>query len=636
MRAKAALRIGERRCTNDALPSGRTAIRVLPIPQSTIFELSLTNLMKIQWNTLLISFSLLLPTSNATVLAQSLTTPESEAPTPHYLEPQPISNPALPTVEGIPIPLDETLHKPGWTIPTDTVVTQEAPADTSTEKEPYVIPDVVPTPEEAPTPTPTETPENPQTTPESNSESESSEKTETKEPQLTPEELARQQKLIEADQLFMSGQLEAAQKLYREAKEPFATPVEVKAQPEPVYDPTQLPAAASVYWRMSGEGLEQNLETKIFVPLESLVAEFPEFIPGHLRYAQALKDYDQSEKALEVLERASILYPKEPELLKATIAAMGEHKKWLEASLAARQFALLYPDYAQSGEFVKLADENLERYRNHIRQKTRGNAIANAITGVLGFVVTGNLFGPISAIDSTVMLLRGESAVGESVAKQAKRYLPIMDDEQVVNYVREVGDKLAHVTGRDDFKYEFYVVMDDRLNAFALPGGKVFVNAGAILKTKSEAELAGLLAHELAHAVLSHGFQLATQGNLIANITQYVPLGGTAANLIVLDYSRDMERQADALGTRILTSSGYPADGLRNLMVTLDKEERNLPIFAWLSTHPNTQERIRNIETLIQRNGYNRYTYEGVERHLQIQKRVAQLLEEYEEGKKKK
>jgi predicted Zn-dependent protease len=66
-------------------------------------------------------------------------------------------------------------------------------------------------------------------------------------------------------------------------------------------------------------------------------------------------------------------------------------------------------------------------------------------------------------------------------------------------------------------------------------------------------------------------------------------------------------------------------------MMTLDKEERDRPIFAWLATHPDTEERIRNLETLIERNGYNRYNYEGVERHLEIQKRVAELLRKHKE-----
>ncbi|NEO51359.1 MAG: M48 family metalloprotease, partial [Moorea sp. SIO4A3] len=193
---------------------------------------------------------------------------------------------------------------------------------------------------------------------------------------------------------------------------------------------------------------------------------------------------------------------------------------------------------------------------------------------------------------------------------------------------------LTKVTGRDEFNYEFYVVMDDQLNAFALPGGKIFINAGAILKTKSEAELAGLLAHELSHAVLSHGFQLVTQGNLTANIAQFIPYGGTAANLIVLNYSRNMERQADDLGTKILAASGYAADGLRNLMITLHDQGGPKPLFPWLSTHPETKERINNLEATIDNNGYNRYTYEGVEKHLEIQKRVAQLLKEYEEKQK--
>ncbi len=525
---------------------------------------------------------------------------------------------------------------------TEVIAQTDAPENTETTKAPSSDSEASKSPQPSDSPAgaepavdadaPAETTKAPSSDSETSESEPAPDSAEAKEPELSPEELARQQKLIEADKLYTSGQIDRAQQLYREAKAPFdEAEAQVKEQPQAFYDSAQLSPGGSVYWRQSQEGLEQKLETKIMVPLRLLVEQYPEFIPGHLRYAQALKDYDREEEALQVLQKAAFLYPNEPELIKAKITALREAEKWLDASLAARQFALVNSNHPQAEEFKTLADENLERYRSHLRRKLRGNAIANAITGALGFVLTGNLLGPISAIDTTVLMLRGESTVGESIANRAKKQLPMLEDEEVLEYVREVGNKLATVAGRDDFEYEFHVVMDDRLNAFALPGGKVFVNAGAIMKTKSEAELAGLLAHELAHAVLSHGFQLVTQGNFIANVTQYIPFGGTAANLIVLDYNRDMEREADALGARILASSGYAADGLHNLMATLDKEERDRPIFAWLATHPDTEERIRNLETLIERNGYNRYNYEGVERHLEIQKRVAELLRKHKE-----
>ncbi len=581
-----------------------------------------------------------------TAEASSTQRPDADVETIVIPDVTPASTPSTPTAETTDTPENaqtttqaEPSKNPQASDSTEEASTQtDAPENTETTTapcptseasaaEPSENPQASDSTNEAETTAQTDTPENAETTTADCSE----DAADAKEPELSPEELARQQKLIEADQLFMSGQIAAAQQLYREAKDPFAAEAEANAQPEPMYDPAQLSPAGSVYWRQSTAGLEQKLETKTLIPLQFLVEQYPEFIPGHLRYAQALEDYGQEEEALQVLERAIALYPDEPELLKATITALGESEQWLEASLAARQFALLNFNHPEAEEFAALADENLERYKSDLRSELRGNAIANVITGALGYVLTGNLFGPISAVDTTVLMLRGESAVGESIANRVKKRAPLVEDEAVLEYVREIGNKLAIVAGRDDFEYEFNVITDENLNAFALPGGKVFVNAGAIMKTKSEAELAGLIAHELAHAVLSHGFQLVTEGNLIANVTQYFPFGGTAANLIVLNYSRDMERQADALGARILASAGYAADGMHNLMVTLDKEERDRPIFAWLSTHPDTQERISNIESLIERNGYNRYTYEGVARHQAMQERVEQLLREHKE-----
>jgi len=445
------------------------------------------------------------------------------------------------------------------------------------------------------------------------------------ETQRSPEQRRRQQ-LIAADRLFQAGDRAAAEQIYRRVKEPFETEQTHRRQPA-FSDPAQLSPGGSVYWRHYQDGVEKQLESKILAPLELLSDREPAFIPGQIAYVRSLIQYERTPEALIVLERATSLYPDEPQLLRAAIEIYDQQELWLEASLVARQFVLLNPEHPEAEAFEQLADEKLERYQRRLRARLRENAFANAVTGAIGFAFTGNIFGPLTALESTVLLLQGESKVGTQVSESFQQRLDLMEDPVVVAYVREIGEDLARYTGRDEFDYEFYVIEDDRLNAFALPGGKIFVNAGAILKTDSEAELAGLLAHELAHAVLSHGFELITEGNLLANVSQFVPYGGTAANLLVLDYSRDMERQADALGTRILARSHYAADGLYYLMLKLEAEEKERPP-AWLSTHPDTSDRVSDIQEQIVSNGYNRYAYEGISRHQEIKQRVAELLED--------
>lgn len=459
-------------------------------------------------------------------------------------------------------------------------------------------------------------------------------------PAKSPEETAREQKLIEADRLYRQGQIAEAEALYREAKDPlkkneqFVNRPDDK-RPEPILDPALLSPGGQVYWRESQAGLEKKLKTRTLVPLKLLVEQHPHFVPGHLRLAEVLRNEDREKEAVIVLEKAAARYPSQPDLLKATIAAQADTEQWLEAAIAARQFVLLNPDHPEAPEFKRLADKNQERFQSHLRGEIRENAIAGGLLGVLGGVLTGNPLAPLPSIQTSVLLLRGERAVGDSLTRQAKRQLKLLEDPEVINYVKEIGQKLAVTTGRDEFNYEFYVVMDDKLNAFALPGGKVFVNAGAIVKTRSEAELAGLLAHELSHAALSHGFQLVTEGTATANAAQLLPFGGLITDLAVLDYSRDMERQADILGTRVLANTGYAADGMQNLMITLKKENKEIP-FAWLSSHPVTDDRVRYLGVLIEQSTYNRYAFVGVERHAQIQTRVKELLAKHKDKEKKR
>ncbi|MDY6902036.1 MAG: M48 family metalloprotease [Cyanobacteriota bacterium] len=452
------------------------------------------------------------------------------------------------------------------------------------------------------------------------------EKAESEKP--TPEEIARQKKLIQGDKLYQAGKIAEAEKAYREAKDSFTNTSQIQPRKTAINNPAELSPAGKVYWREAQAGIVSNLRTKTLVPLKLLVEKYPEFIPGNIKYAESLKKYGKEEKALQILERATSLYPNQPELVKARVKALSEEKKWMQASLAARQFAMLNPDNPQAPEFTQLADEKLKKYTSYIRRETRGNAIANVITGVVGYAATGSLLGPFSALDSTMLLMKGEKGVGRSVAKQAKKRMELIEDKEVNAYINEIGQKLAKIGGRNEFEYEFFVIPDNSLNAFALPGGKIFIHTGAIAKTNSEAEIAGLIGHELSHVVLSHGFQLVTSGNLVANVTQYIPYaGGTVGRILTFDYSRDMERQADRLGTRLLTAGGYAADGLRNLTLTMKKQQKNSPP-AWLSTHPGGAERVSYLEELISTNGYNRYAYEGVAKHQQIKDKVKQIMKE--------
>ncbi len=444
------------------------------------------------------------------------------------------------------------------------------------------------------------------------------------------EEKALVCKLHEGDRLYQSGQKAEARAIYQAAKPAFDAAVTVPETPErpaPIKDPQALSPAGQVFLREAAAGQEQHLETRILVPLSLLVEKHPEYIPGHGQYAEALVAAGDSPKALAVLENATRLYPNEAALVKARVQLASQQGHWMDAAMIARQFAQLNADHPEAPALAALADENLKRYQGDVRDTLTANTIANVITGAASYAITGSIWNSLGALQTTTLMLRGEKGVGNSISKSVQQQIPLVEDEELVTYVSELGQKLAKVAGRNEFEYEFFVLLDENLNAFALPGGKVFVNVGAIAQTRSEAELAGLLSHELSHAVLSHGFQLVSNGSLLSDVSRFIPYGGLASNLVVLNYSRDMERQADELGTQILVSAGYPSDGLRNLMETLGEEEKERPLFAWLSTHPETDERVHNIERQIQAEGFDRYGFEGVERHDRMREKARRLIE---------
>ena len=452
-------------------------------------------------------------------------------------------------------------------------------------------------------------------------------------PRLTEAERIRRKILIQGDEAYQAGNFARAEALYREAKdETWLLPRQfAELPPEPFTDETLLSPGGAVYWREAKARMAGDRPTPATVVLELLTESSPNFIPGHILYAKALYAEGEVEEANEVVESALTTYPDQPDLLLAQVDLMMEQEQWLEAAIASRQFVALNPDHPEMPSQTALADENLSRFQRKTRSEIRTNAITNVLTGIAGYALTGGIYGPFTAASSAITLLQGENAVGEQYANSIRQRLPMAQSPKVLSYVRDLGRELAAVTGRDDLDYEFYVILDPNLNAFALPGGKIFVNAGAILKTDSTAELAGLLSHELSHSVLSHGFQIATSANLTSSIAQYLPYGGLINNVFLSGYSRKMERQADIVGTQILAAGGYAADGTYNLMVALDEEvEGSSRAPAWLASHPHPEDRVEYLKSLVERGGYNRYAYEGIIEHEEIQAIVARELEAYE------
>jgi beta-barrel assembly-enhancing protease len=180
-----------------------------------------------------------------------------------------------------------------------------------------------------------------------------------------------------------------------------------------------------------------------------------------------------------------------------------------------------------------------------------------------------NLFSPEQDIE-----------LGEASAEEIRRQVVVVEDERTEAYVQRLGERVAAAAPGYKFPYRFVVVASPEVNAFALPGGYVFVNEGAIEAARSEGELAGVLAHEIAHVSLRHGTTQASRAylaktglsilNAVAGGLQgdvglvAAAVGGAGANELFLKSNREAELQADAEGARLLAAAGYdPRDMAR-------------------------------------------------------------------------
>lgn len=207
-----------------------------------------------------------------------------------------------------------------------------------------------------------------------------------------------------------------------------------------------------------------------------------------------------------------------------------------------------------------------------------------------------------------------EVALGRQNAEEINAQLPIVTDPVISGYIQNIGDSIAKTTSRADLDWHFYVVNTRQVNAFALPGGYVYVNRGLIESAKKLDELTGTLGHEIGHVIQRHSvkqMQTAEKANVgvavVCTLTSIchnglaqaaVQVGGTA---LFARHSRLDELQADSEGVVNVTRAGYDPQGIPDLFQVLLKERQYQPtqVEGWFASHPLEETRITRAKELI-------------------------------------
>ena len=213
----------------------------------------------------------------------------------------------------------------------------------------------------------------------------------------------------------------------------------------------------------------------------------------------------------------------------------------------------------------------------------------------------------------TITSTEKEVELGRKIARKVERELTVTADEPMQQRVRAIGERIAAVCDRKELVYTFTVVDDKEVNAFSLPGGYVFINTGLIEKTKSDDELAGVIAHEIGHISARHAVKryensLALQAAQLATVAAHQGTAGAglsvAAQAAQLAYARGDELQADRLAVKYLRAAGFDPKGMLAFLEALRGLDRTRFFFLprgvvrpqYAITHPYASERIRAVK----------------------------------------
>jgi Zn-dependent protease with chaperone function len=240
-------------------------------------------------------------------------------------------------------------------------------------------------------------------------------------------------------------------------------------------------------------------------------------------------------------------------------------------------------------------------------------------------VVTCLLAGSASAQSTPTRIKPGfnlfsveqDQEIGRQSAAEAERQLPILDDRSTNQYIDAVGRRLAAVAPGAKYQYQFKVVNASDINAFALPGGYMYINRGLIEAARSEGELAGVMAHEMGHVALRHGTNQASKAYLgqtgLSLLGGFVDrpssektiaaVGGFGLNALFLRFSRADEKQADIVGAQILAKAGYDPMDMVTFFQALEATEDRDPgkVAQFFSSHPPLSDRAARVQAEVAR-----------------------------------
>ena len=214
--------------------------------------------------------------------------------------------------------------------------------------------------------------------------------------------------------------------------------------------------------------------------------------------------------------------------------------------------------------------------------------------------------------DFNLISIEEEWQLGQQVSQDIARQVQFNTDPVVNNYIRDMGQRIVANTNMANLPWNFYVIQNPEINAFAVPGGHVYIHTGLINAAGNASEVAGVMAHEIAHVLARHSTQqisrqyglsvlagavLGQNPGVLQQLAAQIVAGGTLAR-----FSREAEEEADALGVQAMNQAGYNPRGMVTMFQKLLANRQSSPgaVERFFSTHPLTQDRIRDTERRIQ------------------------------------